>query len=104
MRWISVKDKLPEVKIKTYENESYQSSDRVLVFIPGRTDYFGEDTQIEIGTYMEYEHQSGLGWDVEEELRDDITHWMPLPKIPKYNNDEIFGRTDQSEHLPHGSI
>jgi len=61
MKWISVKDKLP--------NEEQ------------RVIYYFKHTGINVGKYMSTIYgpcfYGETGW-----LTDDVTHWMPLPEIP----------------------
>lgn len=64
MRWISVKNKLPEPGIK-----------KVIVFVPHE-----HGPIIDMARYL-----GEQGWDlVSFELWDEnVTHWMPLPEPPK---------------------
>ena len=68
MKWISVKDELP--------NRS--SSERY--FVTNGEDiawaYFGCDDE-------GYEHENFIGGDLYGSMYGNITHWMPLPDVPK---------------------
>lgn len=62
MKWISVDDKLPQ-------------TDMELLFI--------SDGRIRFGEYIWYDPD--YRWDdrVAGLYREDVTHWMPMPKLPK---------------------
>ena len=77
MKWISVKDRLPD-------NEAY-----VLAVIPYK---FMVDTMLEIGgstiiTLLYFDGSDGKYWfndqTGEEPDYKTITHWMPLPEPPE---------------------
>jgi len=73
MEWISVKDRLPEMKAgETIYSPT--ASDTVLVYMNGVTTarYFPKDGWGWIPAHH------GFGWDV--------THWMPLPESPQLLN------------------
>lgn len=80
MKWIDVKDKLPEIY------------DYVLVFCDSKGTCEPKpialarlEDKINWAFLCEYEDGIGMGvyMDLEwQSLKEDITHWMPLPKPP----------------------
>ena len=77
MKWISVHEQLPELKDRGPNKD--KSSDPVLVF----------NGRISVGIRWIREEYPGLWKDTEyflsneEEERNEITHWMPLPSPPE---------------------
>lgn len=74
MEWISIKDKLPEVRQLT---SGIITSDRLLIFVDG---------DISVGYYNgSYWNDEGNDWNYVK-----VTHWMPLPEPPEEKiNDEM---------------
>lgn len=71
MEWISVKDRLPELKNKY---EGYEESDDVLVF--------GLDMKCSIGRYGICDEKIPF-WTRDDGGLDGIIYWMPLPVPPE---------------------
>lgn len=59
MNWISVEDRLPEIDLEVLIVE--------------------KDLIIEVGSYQEYYWVE----NTEYKMRENVTHWMPIPKPPK---------------------
>jgi len=70
MEWISVKDRLPEIK---YSTPNISCSDKVLVT---------DGKHVQVGNRWLCEDREHFLADCREELRA-ITHWMPLPEPPE---------------------
>jgi hypothetical protein len=80
MKWISVEDRLPEFGKK------------VLVLID-RTYHINptDEDLIEVATLFGEECEAGRVWreygwynyDLHQSFIEDVTHWMPLPEVPK---------------------
>ena len=71
MEWVSVKDKLPELRddsVLVYFPQ-YQSIDMVHI-----EDYFGDITAGMIDNVQQY-----TKWYISQ----GVTHWMPLPEMPR---------------------
>lgn len=82
--WISVKDRLPMI------------DENVLVFAQGKEDGFIGETKIAIAYMTDCTYFGGSPIKVEPRWRCplqffltdyEITHWMPLPKPPKEDDD-----------------
>ena len=83
MKWISIKDRFP-----VDDEEGYWKYDAVLV-------YSDEDDAPRIGIAY---YDKDEGWDIAGGMAafsdegfwflksDDVTHWMPLPQIPEFND------------------
>lgn len=67
--WISVKDRLPEIK-------RYGTSDIVLAFDKKHGKCFA----------LRYKTREGIKWFCSGTELVDITHWMPLPESPEEEN------------------
>jgi len=66
MEWISVKDRLP--KEYTY----------CLIYCPQS---FPKNIRVLSASF--YEDDKTFHCDANEEIHEDVTHWMPLPEPPK---------------------
>jgi len=66
MKWISVKERLPEI-------------DRVLGVIPSRGNYV---TEVYFYKNTWYYPEDYLGLSTFEPIDCNVTHWMPLPEPP----------------------
>ena len=75
MKWISVKDRLPEVK------------QRVLLFTEGEA-IEGWLTDVE-GVHWYFITLSIHGCGCCGEDDDEVTHWMPLPEPPERKQDDV---------------
>lgn len=77
MKWISVREKLPELHV-SFSNGFTWESDRVLVCGP----YYGTT----IAAFYANEGKARMWWWDKRHgtEQDGITHWMPLPEKPKY--------------------
>lgn len=71
MKWISVKDRLPEPEIP------------VLVTYIGFVDGVAESDGIATINYGEWCWYEDKNSDNDEAVKVTITHWMPLPEPPK---------------------
>ncbi|MGB2063581.1 MAG: DUF551 domain-containing protein [Marinomonas gallaica] len=71
--WISVEDKLPEVRVNVLIYEKYTS----VPVVAYRTEYGDWCASTEA-----YD-TNGDAIVVDNLIQEDITHWMPLPKPPK---------------------
>jgi hypothetical protein len=58
MHWVSVFDNLPPIE------ESVLVYDGFSIYISNRLD------------------ENGIVWDESQQILEEVTHWMPLPKIP----------------------
>ena len=79
MEWISVEDRLPE------------NMDEVLVFERWETKPFvgywnGYHWFVDMTFITSTGRDGGLDDCIEQKY---ITHWMPLPKLPEYKNEEL---------------
>lgn len=73
MKWISVKDRLPEIK-------KHHESDIVICYTEEGTYAFSSLLENMFGQTVfdcEREDPSGVRWT------EQVTHWMPLPEPPK---------------------
>lgn len=73
MEWISVGERLPEldqdVLVYAYGN-SYNGSDYKGIFISNLTRYYDDK-------------DNGIEWVYNMTCGETVTHWMPLPELPK---------------------
>lgn len=73
MEWISVKDKLPEYTGTLYGNKITD----VVLFTDSKDIYTGHLESVRPDFINEY-------WtDYSDETVNNVTHWMPLPELPK---------------------
>jgi hypothetical protein len=68
MEWISVKDKLPEIIIDNFSSGDFLITD---------------GKNISIGSYEENYNCDGWHWYDEMYTVEEVTHYMPLPELPK---------------------
>ena len=81
--WIPVEEKLPELHDESFETEDeilyYKVSDPVLVV-------YNYDNQI-VAIYEMDKDEDGdytfEGWMANGDILHSVTHWMPLPQLPK---------------------
>lgn len=81
--WISVEDRLPELHDESFETDDeiiyYEISDPVLVV-------YNYDDQI-VAMYEKDKDEDGNyifeGWMANGDILHSVTHWMPLPHLPK---------------------
>lgn len=71
--WIPVSERMPEYKTEVYEGGSYEFSPWVL----------GCDEKGKIQRVMHEKSIGFCGWIDEPGTEYKITHWMPLPAVPK---------------------
>lgn len=108
MKWIRVTKKMPEVYYRDTIAESY-SIENGVCYAKDITEIYESEPVLAVGvcegirervaaTYNEWRKEDGTmesGWvDVFNELDiDDVTHWMPLPKMPRRrkNHDDDAG-------------
>lgn len=98
MKWISVKDKLPETPIKVivfWRNEYNKNRISTAQFVHPKTilaeDFLSDDCD----DFAEYDEKLDCYWtpsgwyeyqeatDLNFYLYENITHWMPLPEPPE---------------------
>ena len=80
--WISVKDRLPDIRRVDYLGESWNESDEVLVYVKDVPENFRHIyvAYISEGVW----HSDDDGWFNNYT----VIHWMPLPEPPKEGNDD----------------
>ena len=99
MKWISVKDRLPEAGSEVLVSCRISSRRRICIafYVPKHTvsednsmfnwNYMIMDYDEEKDTYFVREgwYKYGDIWDDASAIRigDSVTHWMPLPKLPE---------------------
>lgn len=98
MEWISVNEQMPEPRERVlafYTNEYKRNRIELACYIPPRTvkaeDYLSEEAE----GCSEYDEENDIYWviegwfedswesDMNWQLNQTITHWMPLPEIPE---------------------
>lgn len=96
--WISIKEKLPESQQRVlgfYTNKYGKTRIEIVCYIPPKEvlaeDFLNEDAD----DCKEYDEQKDCYWvtegwwesswesDTNWKISENITHWMPLPKLPK---------------------
>ena len=74
--WVSVNDRLPPIK-ENYPGSGTGHSKPVLVYMPGKPK--GDDYDVQRCYRGGRGDTTSIHWDWGEP----VTHWMPLPIIPK---------------------
>lgn len=75
-RWVSVEDKLPE------RMTSRDSNGAKMIDCCSK-DVFGYDASYKIGRLVCYNHESDMWESHDVYTIGKITHWMPIPELPK---------------------
>lgn len=78
MKWISVKDRLPEA-VEQNSGE-YHLNDDILIYLENGKAIIGNYYSDQLMGTMEFVISSA---DFFDDLHEEVTHWMPLPPPPK---------------------